>query len=414
MSLLNSINISSNTSNSLSKKMEIVGDNINNAGTAGFKGSRAEFSEVLSSQAMGVDGGQQQGMGAVIDDSTRDISQGTLKSTSSMTDLAIDGKGFFVVETKFGKAYSRDGSFHFDREGHLVNSDGHKVLGFAGKEGQESAAVAPLKISRKELPAKATTNVSMHMNLDARENNKVFDPLDPNETSSYQRSMTVLDSKGEQRNIDVYFTKTADNTWTYNAMVDGADLDPAVDGKQIVGTGAVNFDAQGNMIGDSSMDISANFKDTGNQEINISLTNNGNKTTQLGTTSNVHSNKRDGSEAAGVVGLGFDQGGAMTLRFSNGESEQIGKIAVASFTSEQGLRRVGQNLYTENASSGQASLGKSGEDGRGDVLTSVIEQSNVDLTNNFIDLMTTQKSFSANAQALSAADGLLQKVIALR
>ena len=414
MSLLNSLNVTSNTSGNLSKKMEIVGDNINNAGTAGFKGSRAEFSEVLHSQSMGVDGGTQAGVGAVIDDSTRDISQGTLKSTSSTTDLAIDGNGFFVVETKFGKAYTRDGSFHFDREGHLVNSDGHKILGFNGKEGKESNAVSPLKISRKTLSPTSTTKVNMHMNLDARENVKVFNPQNPRETSNYERSITVLDSKGNQRSIDVYFTKTANGTWTYNAMANGEDLDPQVEGKKVVGTGIVNFDDKGKMVGESSMDVSANFKDTGAQEFNVALSNNGRNTTQLGTKSSLHDNTRDGSEAADIAGIGFDQGGALTLRYSDGRSEQLGKIAVADFASEQGLRRIGQNLFLENASSGQASLGKSGEAGRGDVLTSSLEQSNVDLTTNFIDLMTTQKNFSANAQAMTAVDGLLQKVINLR
>lgn len=414
MSLLNSFNVTSNTTNNLSKKMEIVGDNINNAGTAGFKGSRAEFSEVLSNQSMGADGGSEVGMGSTLDSSTRDISQGTLKRTSSATDLAIEGKGFFVVETDFGKAYSRDGSFHFDKGGHLVNSDGHKVLGFNGKEGKEANTVSPLKIERGSLNAKSTTEVGMHMNLDARENVKVFDPLDPRATSNYERSITVLDGAGKQQSVNVYFNKAADGSWTYNAMANGADLDPQVEGKQVVGTGVVSFDPQGNMIGDSSMEVSANFKDNGQQSFTLSLTDKDRKTTQLGTESMVHSNTRNGSEAADVEGIGFDKGGALTLRYTNGQSEQIGKIAIGDFASEQGLKRIGQNLFVENASSGQVSLGKSGEDGRGDVLTSSIEQSNVDLTNNFVDLMTTQKNFSANSQAMSAIDSLLQKVIGLR
>ena len=414
MSLLNSFNVTSNTTTGLSKKLEVVGDNINNAGTAGFKGSRAEFSEVLANEGMGADGGNQLGMGSVMDSSTRDISQGTIRNTTSATDLAIDGKGFFVVETDFGKAYSRDGSFHFDKQGHLVNSDGHKILGFNGKEGKESSAVEPIKIQKGSLNAKSTTQVGMHMNLDARQPVKVFDPLEPRESSNYERSITVLDGSGKQRSLNVYFTKTADGAWDYNAMIDGSELDPQVEGKQLIGTGAVNFDAKGNMIGDAKMDVSANFKENGQQDFSISLTDKDRKTTQLGTDSMVHSNTRNGSEKADVSGIGFDKGGALTLRYTNGQSEQIGKIAVADFTSEQGLKRIGQNLFVENASSGQASLGKSGEDGRGDILTNSIEQSNVDMTNNFVDLMTTQKNFSANSQAMTAIDSLLQKVIGLR
>ncbi len=406
--------MTTNTTNNLSKKMEIVGDNINNAGTTGFKGNRAEFSEVLANQSMGADGGNQMGAGAMYDKSTRDLAQGTLRSSDNATDLAIDGAGHFVVEAPFGRAYSRDGSFHFDREGFLVNSDGHKVLGFLGEEGKESNAVAPLQISKGDMPAKATTNVNMNMNLDARADVKVFNPLEPDDTSSFHRSVTVLNNKGEQQSVDVYFTKTAAGVWNYNAMAAGKDLDPQIEGKQLLGTGVVTFDALGVMANDSGLEATGVFKETGAQTFNISLTNNDEKTTQYGTDSAVHKNTRDGHEEGGVAGLGFDQGGSLTLRYTNGKSVQLGKVAVGKFPSEQGLRKVGQNLYVGNASSGQVSLGQSGLDGRGDILNSSLEESNVDITDNFVNLMTTQKSFSANAQAMTAIDSLLQNVIGLR
>lgn len=414
MSLFQSLNVTTNTTNQLSKKMEVVGDNINNAGTTGFKGSRAEFSEMLSNQSMGADGGNQVGSGAVYDKSTRDLAQGTLRSSESATDLAIDGNGHFAVEAPFGRAYSRDGSFHFDKEGFLVNSDGHKVLGFNGEEGKESNAVAPLKISKADMAAQGTTKVNLSMNLDAREDIKVFDPLNPDESSNFHRSVTILDNKGKQRSIDVYFTKTAPGVWTYNAMANGKELEPAIDGKQLIGSGNVNFDAKGVMVNDSGLNATGVFKDSGEQSFNISLTNKGEKSTQYGTDSAVSHNTRDGHEKGGVLGIGFDHGGALTLRYNNGKSIQLGKVAIAKFPSEQGLRKVGDNLYVGNASSGQVSMGQSGVEGRGNILNNSLEESNVDITDNFVDLMTTQKTFSANSQAMTAIDSLLQNVIALR
>ncbi len=414
MSLFQNLNITSNTSNQLGKKLEIVGDNINNAGTNGFKGSRAEFSEMLNTASMGADGGNQVGAGAVMDNSTRDLSQGTLAHSNSATDLAIDGNGLFAVDTPFGQAYTRDGSFHFDKEGFLVTSDGHKVLGFNGDEGKEANVVAPLQLASGNMNSTATSNVSLTMNLDAREDVKVFDPQNPRETSSFERSITVLDAKGEQQSLNLYFTKTANGNWSYNAMAKGSDLEPAVEGNVLIGTGTVSFDQKGVMQNDSGLEATTVFKGGEEQTINFSLTSKGVATTQFGTDSSVSSNVRDGSTSGSVVGLGFDQGGAMTIRYDNGESRQIGKVAVAKFTNEQGLRKVGQNLYVGNQTSGQVSLGQSGKNGRGDIKTNAIEQSNVDITDNFVDMMKTQKSFSANSQAMGAIDSLLQNVIGLR
>jgi len=414
MSLFQNLNITANTSKQLGRKLEMVGDNINNAGTNGFKGSRAEFSEMLNTASMGADGGDQVGAGAIIDASKRDLSQGTLAHSNSATDLAIDGTGLFAVNTPFGQAYTRDGSFRFDKDGYLVTSDGHKVLGYNGEEGQESNTVSPLQLSNGSMNASATSNVSMTMNLDAREDIKVFDIQNPRETSSFERSVTVLDSKGEQQSLTMYFTKTAQGVWSYNAVGKGEDLDPAVEGDVLLGTGTASFDNKGVLVNDSGLSANVTFKENDEQAINFSLTDKGVATTQFGTDTSVSSSTRNGNEAGSVVGLGFDKGGSLTLRYDNGKSVQLGKIAVAKFTNEQGLRRVGQNLFVGNQTSGQVSLGKSGEQGRGDIRTNAIEQSNVDITNNFVDMMKTQKSFSANSEAMSAIDGLLKNVIALR
>ena len=414
MSLFQNLNVTSNTSNQLGKKLEVVGDNINNAGTNGFKGSRAEFSEMLTTASIGADGGNQQGAGAVLDNSMRDLSQGTLANSDSATDLAIDGNGLFAVDTPFGQAYTRDGSFHFDKEGRLVTSDGHKVLGFNGDVGREANVVAPLQLAKGDMGAAATSNVSLTMNLDAREDIKVFDPQNPRETSSFERSITVLDAKGEQKSMDLFFTKTANGTWSYNAIAKGSDLEPAVEGNVLLGTGTVTFDEKGVMQNDSGLEATTAFKGGEQQTVNFTLTSKDVPTTQYGTDTSVSSNVRDGHEGGSIVGLGFDPGGAMTIRYDNGKSVQLGKVAVAKFTNEQGLRKVGQNLYVGNQTSGQVSLGQSGSQGRGDIRTNAIEQSNVDITDNFVDMMKTQKSFSANSQAMGAIDELLKNVIALR
>ena len=224
MGILRSFNIGVSGLNAMGTGMGVISDNISNAGTTGFKASRAEFQDVLASSLKGIDGGDQLGAGVKLGHVKSMMTQGDIARTESITDLAINGNGFFRVEAPFGPGYTRDGSMNFDKEGNLVNGDGYKVLGFqANENGDITNQLGPIRLGNTTIPAKATNEIKLNMNLDSRVNLKQFDPNDPENTSNFSHSVTVYDNVGTARLVSVYYNKNADNNWTYRAMVDGKD-----------------------------------------------------------------------------------------------------------------------------------------------------------------------------------------------
>ena len=248
MGILQSLNIGVTGLAASGHGMSVVADNIANSGTTGFKSSRAEFQDVLATSLKeGVDGGDQMGAGVKLAHIKPVFTQGNISRTESITDLAINGNGFFSIEAPFGKGFSRDGSFHFDKEGYMVNSDGYKVLGFSADEnGKITNKLDPIKLGSTTIPATATKSVNMMMNLDSRENVKQFNIEKPEESSSFNSSLTVYDNVGTARIVTTYFNKVADNQWEYHAVVDGKDAAGGIAGKPVeMAKGKVIFNDKG-------------------------------------------------------------------------------------------------------------------------------------------------------------------------
>src|SRR5690554_1934343 len=180
MSILSSFNIGVSGLHAAGSSMSVIGDNIANAGTFGFKGSRAEFQDILAKSLKGIDGGDQIGSGTKLAHVRAQFNQGNIQRTENITDLAINGNGFFAVESPNGIGYTRDGSFHFDKEGFLINGDGYRVRGFeADDSGKITQKLGNIKLGNTTIPAEATTQLNMSMNLDSREPIKQFNPQDP-------------------------------------------------------------------------------------------------------------------------------------------------------------------------------------------------------------------------------------------
>ncbi|MDD0853363.1 flagellar hook protein FlgE [Halobacteriovorax sp. GB3] len=425
MSLLNSYSIGMTGLQASSKKMSSVSDNISNSQTAGFKKSNSEFEEVLT-DSMNDHSNSASNLGGVRESRVKsNFDQGELARTSSATDMAINGKGFFKLQTPFGQAYSRDGSFHFNKDGELVNSDGHKVLGYQVDEnGKRTNKQLPIKLNQLELGAKSTSSIKMTYNFDARERPKVFDQNNPDATSNFSRVIEVFDSKGASRHISVYFNKVSETQWQYNAMIDGKDYQGGVAGQKYSGaSGTIDFNEKGELLSETSLTNSFNFKDSDNpaQSINFdfgpSLNEGGdgrNATTHYGTKTSVSKMTKDGSKAATMSSMNFGPNGTLQAFFDNGEVKDVAQLMIADFTNEQGLRKVGGNLFVETSSSGQATLGAPGEEGRGEVLSKSIELSNVDMSTELVDLLETQRTFTANSKAMSVSDELLRNVINVR
>lgn len=425
MGILRSFNIGVSGLNAVGQGMGVIGDNIANAGTNGFKSSRAEFQDVLAVSLKGIDGGDQFGAGVKLSHIKPIMTQGDVARTESVTDLAINGDGFFRVEAPFGQGYSRDGSMHFNKDGSLVNSDGNRVLGFLANElGEITNKLGPIGLGNTTIPAKSSEKIKINMNLDSRAEVKEFNIEKPDDTSNFSHSVTVYDNIGTARLITIFYNKTANNQWTYRAMSDGNDVEGGEQGKFVqMAEGSLVFNDKGRLQEEKEGSNSFNFNKGAapDQKIEFnfgdSMAEGGDgltASTQYGSTSAIARHTQDGASAASLASLSFNDKGVLTAVYDNGESKNISQVAVAKFENNEGLFKIGKNLFKESRNSGQAAMGKPGESGRGEVLSKSIELSNVDIANEFVALMTAQRNFQANAKTLTTADQMLQEVLSIK
>ena len=425
MGILRSFTIGVTGLNATGQGMGVIGDNIANAGTNGFKSSRAEFQDVLAASLKGIEGGDQFGAGTKLGHIKPIMTQGDITRTESVTDLAVSGDGFFTIDAPFGRGYTRDGSFHFDKEGQLTTMDGYKVMGFqADEKGKIMNKIDPIKLGNTTIAAKATKEVLMSMNLDSTQNKKEFNIEAPEKTANFSNSMTIYDNVGTARTVTVYYNKTDNNVWEYHVGADGKDVEG---GKQDtmyeMANGKLKFNDKGQLEEKVEGKNAFNFNKGAaqGQKINFNwgqtLKEGGTGldcSTQFGSDSAIARHTQDGASAATLTSLSFNDKGILTAVYNNGETRDIAQVAVGKFENNEGLFKVGKNLFKESKTSGQAALGKPGESGRGEVLSKSVELSNVDIANEFVNLMTAQRNFQANAKTLTTADQMLQEVLQIK
>ncbi|PIP90694.1 MAG: flagellar hook protein [Bdellovibrionales bacterium CG12_big_fil_rev_8_21_14_0_65_38_15] len=425
MGILRSFNIGISGLNAAGQGMGVIGDNIANAGTTGFKSSRAEFQDVLAKSLKGIDGGDQFGAGVHLAHIKPMMNQGDVTRTDSITDLAISGDGFFKVEAPFGSGYTRDGSMHFNKEGELVNSDGYKVTGFiADESGKITNKQEPIKLGSTTIPAQGTKEVKVNMNIDSRADILEFNLEKPEKTANFTHTMTVYDNIGTARLVTLAYNKVGNNQWKYRALVDGKDAEGGVEGKMYEqASGTLNFNDKGVLQEEISDNNAFNFNKGAAQgqviafDFGKALSEGGtglDASTQYGSDSNINRHTQDGHSAGTLASLSFNDDGVLSAVYDNGVSRDISQMAIAKFENNEGLFKVGKNLYKESKNSGQAAIGKPGESGRGDVLAKSLELSNVDIANEFVGLMTSQRNFQANSRTLTTADQMLQEVLNIK
>ena len=427
MSILSSFNIGISGLSSAAGGMAVISDNIANVGTFGFKASRPEFQDILAQSLKGIDGGDQIGVGTMLAHVTPDFTQGNIQRTEKVTDIAINGNGFFEVMAPFGSAYTRDGSFHFDKEGYLINGDGYRVNGFqVDGRSKVTNEKGPLRLGNTTIPARATRDVEVNMNLDSREQVKRFNPKNPEKTSSYNNSFTVYDSVGTARLITVFFNKLGNSVWEYHAMSDGKDV-PGQESKAGAlvpqASGTLVFNKKGWLQREKVKDNAFNFNGGAQKGQKIrfnfgeSLAEGGtglDSSTQFGSESTIARHVQDGATAAQLASLSFNDKGVLIAVYNNGVFRDIGQVGVAKFENNEGLFKVGKNLFKESRKSGQSVFGRPEEGGRGSVLSKSIEISNVDLASEFVNLMASQRNFQASAKTITTADQMLQEVLSLK
>ena len=411
------------------RSLDVIASNIANVNTTGYRSSRVLFQDQFSQTIAGPRqpvarfGGvnpQQIGLGVKIASIDVNHSQGSLFTTGIASDLAIQGNGFFVLSEggREGFIYTRDGSFGLDQTGTLTNpATGAVVQGFLADENGFIDTTLPLQnivvpVGSQSL-VRATTQVTFAGNLDSETPGPTEIAGDPDLTpqnGSFQRTVRVFDSLGAGREITITFTKT-DNTneWTWTAD----DNDPAT---TVAGTGTMQFSPTGDLIAVTNETISVAFDPPpgSSQPIDpFEFTVNFNQLTQLADDSDASVVSQNGFPRGTLELFNITQDGIINGVFSNGLTQTIGQVAIASFANNGGLERIGDNAFRDTPSSGNPQIGLSGTGNRGRVSGGVLERSNVDLGIEFSNLIITQRAFQANARTITTSDTLLQEVVNL-
>jgi len=398
----------------------VIGDNIANGNTVGFKASRALFEDVLGGAI-----GSNVGGGVRMARAQQIFAQGSIVNTGQATDLAISGDGFFVVKGALGgvngEFYSRAGQFTPNNEGFLVNPQGLKLQGYAANaDGTFQGGLSDIKLPTAPLAPNATTSFELDANLDPNEVPPAVTPFDSANaaaSSNFSTSTEVFDSLGNAHTVDVYFVKTPTG-WDYHATTDGADLTPPTVGPFEIGSGALTFNTDGTLATHTpAVPVAASFAGAAaGQAIALDFgtpgTNDG--ITSLGGASAVNGQSQDGYSSGLLSGVKISPDGVVMGTYSNGEEMAIAQVAIAKFASNDGLDRAGGNSWLKTRESGEAILAAAGTGGRGALVAGALEQSNVDIAEQFVRMISHQRSFQANSKTITTADEMMQEVVNLK
>ena len=386
--------------NSAAINLDVVGNNIANSQTVGFKGSSVQFADVYT----GALAGQGNRVAAVL----QDFSNGTLEATGRSLDLGINGNGFFRFTQAGEVVYSRNGQLTLTADGYLQNAQGARLTGFPAGVGTGGQPVE-LRVPANAMNATPTSGVDISMNLDATVDivDRAAFPFDTtdSDTYSYANTGTVYDSLGIQHTMTTYFTKTADNVWEVRVAVDGnADA---------VNTGQLVFDNNGSLNEPGSAFPTYSFTPGGGAEVlDFDIRFDG--STQFGNDFALNSLDQNGYAAGALVGITFDDDGTLRGNYANEKSQVLGVITLANFRNPEGLSPNGDNVWVETGSSGQPLLGLAGVGQFGTLESGAVETSNVDLTRELVDLIVAQRNYQANTQTIKVQDEVLQAAVNLR
>jgi flagellar hook protein FlgE len=408
-----------------SADLGVIGNNIANSSTTGFKTSRAEFADVYATSLLGA-GGNAIGKGVTLASVTQEFTQGNISFTNNALDLAISGNGFFQLSDEGAALYTRAGNFQVDNGGYIVNNEGHRLQAFQiDNLGNITGQIGDLQLDTSLIDPNPTGEVDMTTNLDSRQAAPLtpfggpFDafasPATAPDPDSYNdtTSTTIYDGLGNPHVLSMYFVKTANaNEWDVHTLVDGVttsgpdtltfqsngQFDPATLPVEVSIAGWTPLNSAGDPTGASV------------QSFNVALSN----STQFGTDFAVSTITQDGFTTGQLRGLEIDDTGVAFARYTNGQARALGQVAVAGFTNPNGLQPLGDTNWSETFSSGPATLGEPGTSGLGVLQSGALEDSNVEITEQLVNMIVAQRNFQANAQVIQTEDAVTQTVINLR
>ena len=392
--------------NTYGNAMSVIGNNIANIGTAGFKSSRASFADLVSASLGGGSSTGQVGLGVFLNDVQTSFTQGSLSNTGNPLDLAIDGNGFFQLRDNAGVvSYSRAGQFQVNNLGEIVDPSGRFLQGYqASATGVILGTVGNITLSTATVAPQATSTAAVEANLNAASTvpATAFNATDAT-TYNFSNGMTIYDSLGAQHQLRLYYVKSSANTWNLHSQIDG--------GATTAQTNLV-FNTSGVLTGGGAQTFSLPI--TGGAATPLSVAMDFSKITQFGSASSLTNQTQDGFTSGSFQSLSVDSGGRVVAQFSNGQTRTLAQVVLSRFTNPDGLTRSGENGFAETVDSGAPLAGAPTNNGLGRLLSQTIEQSNVDLGKEFVDMIITQRAFQANSRAITTSDEMLQELVNLK
>ncbi len=393
--------------NSHGEAMGVVGDNIANLNTTGFKYSAVHFEDLLAQMVSTGSGPGQVGRGSRISEINTVWQQGSLETSADDVDVAITGIGFLIVKDPMtnGLFYTRDGNFSLDKNGYLINAHGYRVQGKAIDPVTRTPAGVDtdINITQNYSAPRATTEVEMVLNLDA--NAAVGD--------NYASAISLYDNLGNVHTLNVVFTKAAANDWTVSGTLDGVDITALIADQGGGGPSDMVFNANGTMIAGGLYVIDLSAYNIGTVNLNLRDTSGGN-TTQYAASSVTNYASQDGYGPGFLQRISINNEGIITGHYSNGQVLPHYQLTLARFNAPGKLHREGSNLYTETQDSGVALTGAPGTNGLGKINSNSLEQSNVDLGNEFVHMILYQRAFQANSRIITTTDSMMEEVLSLK
>lgn len=406
--------------------LEIIGNNIANAGTTGFKSARGEFADVFATSLLG-SASKAVGKGVAVAGVNQAFTQGNISSTNNVLDMAINGGGFFVLNDNGTNVYTRAGNFQVDRAGNVVNPEGHRLQVFnTTPGGVRTSGLTNLRIDSSLIQPSATAQVDIAANLDSRSlvpptawPGAGFDafaapPTAPSsDMFNASTAVTIYDSLGNSHVQSVYFVKTAvANAWDVYTLIDGVSE---------TGPDTITFDSSGqipaaslpfqvNVAAWTPRDAAGVVTGAAPQTFNVDLS----VLSQYGSDFGVTNINQNGFSTGQLSGVEVGDAGVVYARFTNGQSRALGQVALSSFTNTSGLQPLGGSLWGETFASGQPILGGAGTSGLGTVQSGALEDSNVEVSQELVNMIVAQRNFQANAKVIQTEDTITQTVINLR
>jgi flagellar hook protein FlgE len=407
--MLNSFNTAISGINSNSQSINVIGNNLANINTGAYKTNRVSFSELLGGLGGTSPNGNpiQVGLGSLVQGVTAILSQGTVAATGRSTDVAINGSGYFIVSTAGGQAFTRAGNFGFNSEGGLISADGFGVMGYPAVNGviDKAGALVPVVIAKgSSLPPNATADLEISANLDAT--------TATNDT--YSTGVKVFDSLGVSHNVTFTFTKTGASAWSWAATIPGADTGAAA--PTTIGSGNFTFDSFGTLTAPASnvnLSISGLVSGAAGMTINFGILDAQGEPrfTSFAAESAVASTYQDGYSSSALRDINIASDGTVNGLFENGQVRPLYQLGIANFLNPEGLLKSSGSTFVSGPASGEPAIGTPGSGGRGTVTGAALEQSNVDITTEFTNLIISQRGFQANSKVISTTDELYQDTI---